>query len=371
MGTEIQKKNAAQVRTIRGMIESDSFKEQVARALPKHMTPDRFIRVAATAIMRVPKLAECDQASFAKAMLDLSSLGLEPDGRRAHLIPFMNNKRGCYEVQMIVDYKGLVELVMRSDDIAKIHADIVCDNDVFEYDMGRITAHKINYKKPRGAVMCAYAMAEFKNGAIKTEVMSIEEIESVRKRSKAGHSGPWVTDWNEMAKKTVFRRLSKWLPMSSEYHDALSADADSFDNVAKSVEFVSAPVNPNARKQADRVADPSKMIEEEAPEYIDVWGTQDEEEQEEQPQQRTLLEGLDKIADERQDVSGDEPPAFSATVQKLWDALEGDSNKLEKLTAFTDKEGKQVPGTRSFVTIKDKRAAIALRKWEESPEFGK
>jgi len=369
MGSEVVKKSASQVQTIRGMIESDSFKEQVARALPKHMTPDRFIRVAATAIMRVPKLAECDQASFAKAMLDLSSLGLEPDGRRAHLIPFMNNKRGCYEVQMIVDYKGLVELVMRSDDIAKIHADIVCDNDVFDYDMGKITAHKINYKKPRGAVMCAYAMAEFKNGAIKTEVMSIEEVESVRKRSKAGQSGPWVTDWNEMAKKTVFRRLSKWLPMSSEYHDALSADADSFDNVAKTVDFVAAPVNPNARKPVDHIVKPTEMIEEE-PEYTEAEIIPDEE-QEEQPQQRTLLEGLDKIAEEKQDISGDEPPAFSETVQKLWDALEGDSDKLEKLTEFVDKTtGNTVKGTRSFVTIKDKRAAIALRKWEESPAFG-
>ena len=72
-----------------------------------YRTPDRFIRIALTALTRTPKLTTCDHGSFFQALLDLSQLGLEPDGRRAHLIPFRNNKRNCVECQLIIDYKGL------------------------------------------------------------------------------------------------------------------------------------------------------------------------------------------------------------------------------------------------------------------------
>lgn len=210
--------------TIRDRLEGADFKAAVAKALPKHLTPDRFIRVACTAIMRTPKLTQCDQASFFNALLTLSQLGIEPDGRRAHLIPFTNSKRNVVEVQLIIDYKGLVELVMRSGLVSNLHADVVCENDEFAYDMGTIERHRINFKQPRGAVYAVYCIARFKDGTSKTEVMTVEEVESIRKRSRAAQAGPWVTDWSEMAKKTCFRRLSKWLPLSPEFHDAIEAD---------------------------------------------------------------------------------------------------------------------------------------------------
>jgi recombination protein RecT len=218
-------------KTIRALLDDDKFKVQVARALPKHLTPDRFMRVAATAIMKTPLLKECEQVSFINALLSLSQLGIEPDGRRAHLIPFKNNKRGVVECTLIIDYKGLVELAMRSGTVANIHADVVCENDVFVYDCGEIKEHKINFRQPRGKVYAAYAMCKFKDGTVKAEVMSLEEIGAIKDRSKAGSFGPWITDWNEMAKKTVFRRLSKWLPLSPEYREILDHDADTFDPV--------------------------------------------------------------------------------------------------------------------------------------------
>jgi len=121
-------------------------------------------------------------------------------------------------------------LAMRSGQVATIHADVVCEEDVFDVDRGAIVAHKIDYRKPRGAVFAAYSIVRFKDGAEKSEVMTREEVEAVRSRSRAGKSGPWVTDWNEMAKKTVFRRLSKWLPLSAEIRDVVEADDDQFDN---------------------------------------------------------------------------------------------------------------------------------------------
>lgn len=229
--------------SLRNEIESPAFKDAVAKVLPKILPPDRFVRVAITAMTRTPKLRECDRASFFSAMLSLAQTGLEPDGRRAHLIPFENRKRGVVECQLIIDYKGLAELAMRSGLLSYLHADVVRDGDIFDYSLGEIREHIPHYLrrdqgKPEksGNVYAAYAVARFKDGSAKAEVMSVDEVNAIRSRSRAGQSGPWVTDWNEMAKKTAFRRMSKWLPLSPEYRDALDADADEPDtlrNVAK------------------------------------------------------------------------------------------------------------------------------------------
>lgn len=215
--------------SIRTHLESQAFREQVAMVLPKHLTPERFVRVALTATMRTPALAQADQASFFNALLTLSQLGLEPDGRRAHLIPFKNSKRNCVEVQLVIDYKGLVELAMRSGFVVSIHADKVCEHDHFVFNLGQIERHEINFRADRGESYAYYARAVMKEGPPVCEVMTVAEISAIRARSRAGDSGPWVTDFGEMAKKTTFRRLAKWLPLSSEFRDALDADADSLD----------------------------------------------------------------------------------------------------------------------------------------------
>ena len=201
------------------------MREQFAKALPKHLSPERFCRVAITALTRTPKLADCTQESLMKCLLDLSAFGLEPDGRRAHLIPYKD------QCTLVIDWKGLAELAMRSGIIAKLHADIVCENDVFEFNLGEITCHKIDFRKPRGEVYAAYALAQTKTGEVFVSVLGREEIDSVMKRSQGYKSAiqynkthPWITDWNEMAKKTAFRRLSKWLPLSAEFRDAQELD---------------------------------------------------------------------------------------------------------------------------------------------------
>lgn len=203
---------------LRSMLQGQTMRQQFALALPKHLTPERFVRVATTALTRTPKLADCSQESFFKCLLDLSAMGLEPDGRRAHLIPYGR------ECTLIVDYKGLAELVMRSGLVASLHADKVCDSDAFEVDRGEIKKHSIDYRNPRGAAYAYYVLVKFKDGAEKCEIMSREEVEAVRGRSRSGGSGPWSSDYDEMAKKTVFRRASKWLSLSPEIRMAVEAD---------------------------------------------------------------------------------------------------------------------------------------------------
>lgn len=211
-------------KTFQDLVSGEKFQHQLAAALPKHLTPDRFTRVLLTAMMKSPLLLQCTQESLFKGILDSAAAGVEIDGRRAHLIPYKNNNKGCYEAQLIIDYKGIAELVMRSGTVSSIHADIVCENDAFEYDRGQVLKHTIDLRKDRGNMYAAYCRIVMKDGGEKCDVMSKQEVDAIRKRSRAGSAGPWVTDYNEMAKKTVFRRASKWVPLSPEIRTAVEAD---------------------------------------------------------------------------------------------------------------------------------------------------
>ena len=212
-------------QTLRQQLAGDYFKQQVALALPKHMTADRFVRVGLTAILKTPKLADCTPESVIQCMLNCSALGLEPDGRRAHLIPYGN------VCTLIVDYKGIVELAKRSGDVANVFAQVVCENDSFQWENGEVK-HQIDFKRERGAMYAAYATITFKDSTKQTDVMTKAEVDAIRRRSKASGSGPWVTDYNEMAKKTVFRRASKWITLSPEVAEALEKEDAPFSSAA-------------------------------------------------------------------------------------------------------------------------------------------
>jgi recombination protein RecT len=108
--------------------------------------------------------------------------------------------------------------------VSNIHADVICENDAFKYDCGEVKKHLIDFRKERGAMFACYCVITFKDGTRKAEVMSKADVDKIRARSKAGQSGPWVTDYNEMAKKTVFKRASKWVQLSSEVIEAIQQD---------------------------------------------------------------------------------------------------------------------------------------------------
>jgi recombination protein RecT len=229
MSNAVAQQQQRPVSKAKQWLQTDAFKTAVSQVVPKHITPERYVRAAMTAMTRVPKLAECDETSFTKCLLQLAEYGLEPDGRRAHLIPRWNTKAGHMECTLIIDWKGLAELVMRSGLVSTLHADVVCENDEFEYDKGVIAIHKIDFRKPRGNAYAVYAMCRMKDGTEKCDVMSMDEVEAIRKRSQSGNNGPWVTDFSEMAKKSIFRRLSKWLPLSPEIRSAAENDDDVID----------------------------------------------------------------------------------------------------------------------------------------------
>lgn len=242
---------------VKSLIASEAMQRQFAAALPKHLSPERFGRVAITALARTPKLAECTLESLMKCLLDLSAMGLEPDGRNAHLIPFENRKSNTVECTLIVDYKGIADLAMRSGNVASIHADCVCENDDFHADRGRIVRHVIDYRRDRGPSYAFYALITFKDGGEKAEVMTKAQVDAIRDNSqgfkaavKYNKDHPWISNYDEMAKKTVFRRASKWIRLSPEIRDAMASEDDSEERMRN-------------------VTPPPRMIEDKAPAMIE------------------------------------------------------------------------------------------------------
>jgi len=213
-------------RTLHGVLESEKVKEQIARVLPRHITADRLIRVALTAANKSPNLLLCSPESVIQAILVCAQAGLEPDGRLAHLIPF-ETKAG-WRVQVIFDYKGLISLALRNGGLDAVYADKVCENDLFSARVVngvKQLSHEIDWKKPRGKTYAYYAVSS-KGSVVDFEVMSLEEIEAIRARSKAKDKGPWVSDFDEMGKKCPIRRMSKRWDLLPEIRDAIYADDD-------------------------------------------------------------------------------------------------------------------------------------------------
>ena len=214
-------------QTIAGLMADPKIKAQMALALPKHMTSDRLARIALTEIRKVPTLAKCDQTSFLGAIMQCAQLGLEPGGALGHayLLPFENRKKGITEVQFIVGYRGMIDLARRSGQIVSLTARTVHENDEFSYQYGLSEDLKhVPATGERGALQYVYAVAKLKDGGVQFEVMSRSDIDKVRAQSKAVNYGPWQTHYDEMAKKTVIRRLFKYLPVSIELATAVTMD---------------------------------------------------------------------------------------------------------------------------------------------------
>lgn len=215
--------------TIAGLLADPAVKEQMALALPKHITADRLARIALTEVRKTPALARCDQISFLGAVMQCAQLGLEPGSAMGHayLIPFENRKKNITEVQFIVGYRGMLDLARRSGQIVSIEARAVYDADEFDVQFG--LESKLTHKPAwdaddRGQLRFVYAVAKLKDGGTQFDVMSRKDVERIRATSKAGQYGPWVDHYEEMAKKTVLRRLFKWLPISIELASAVEQD---------------------------------------------------------------------------------------------------------------------------------------------------
>lgn len=220
-------------KTIFDVIQAGA--KQFATALPKHINTDRFVRIAITTIRQNPKLAQCSQESLLGALMVSAQLGLEPGTLgQCYLIPFENKRMGTVECQFQIGYKGLIELLRRSGQLSDIYSYTVYENDDFniEYGLSRTLTHKPNFDE-RGEIKGFYAVAILKDGTKAFEYMTKEEIVKHEEKYRKGSykNDVWNKNFEEMAQKTVVKKLLKWLPVSVEFLDMINKDEKSFKTV--------------------------------------------------------------------------------------------------------------------------------------------
>lgn len=214
-------------------------RDQIKQALPSFMSADVMIRTALTATIKRPELLDCTGHSLISCVLTSAQLGLRPDDvlGEAYLIPFNNNKKQVKECQFMIGYKGLITLAMRSGQVLSVKANAVFaaneqDGDYFDYDEGlneKLEHKSVGLSDPT-RITHFYAIVRFKGGGHTFKVMTREQVEAVRDKSKNymhakdKNSTVWGTSFEEMGNKTVLRRLMKYVPLSPELARAVALD---------------------------------------------------------------------------------------------------------------------------------------------------
>jgi len=213
----------------------ESKKTEIAKMLPSHLSIDRLLKVATIAATTTPALLKCDVPSLVAAIGQCAQMGMEPNTvlGSCYLVPFKckrkdnsGNERWVDSVQVIVGYRGLIDLARRSGQIVSIAAHEVCENDHFELIYG--LEEKLEHKPAldeRGEVIGFYAVAKLKDGGYSFEFMSTRQVKDIMTKTQSkGAYGPWKEHFIEMGRKTVIRRLAKYLPLSVEFQTAVALD---------------------------------------------------------------------------------------------------------------------------------------------------
>ena len=351
-------------RDVKAWLQKPEVVASITAALPRHMDGEKFAKIALTAINKNPKLLECTRESLMLAMLQSAALGLEPNGRDAHLIPYGN------VCQFQLDYKGIVQLVRRSGEIADIHCDVVRRGDVFTYKFGKVVDHvpwflRDDAKKPAvaGEIYAVYSRVEMKDGGIACDVMSVDEVNQIRDGRSQGYksakkynkSHPWDYEeqggsYCEMAKKTVFKRHSKWLPISSELAEALTKEDEADDalvidaaEIGKSVEEAANRPKPPPRAKKGVSAIEEKNVTPPKEETKPAAPATEEKPVQAAPATEPAPAAQPAPATEpkKEDAASVTPPPAPA-AEKVW--------ATHELTAFRDIKAKKPDGTDAVVT---------------------
>lgn len=207
-----------------------AYREQLAMALPDASDPERFARIALTALTSNKKLRACSKSSFMGALLTSAQLGLEPNTPlgQAYLIPYYNNEANAFECQFQIGYKGLLTLAYRAGTVRNVQARSVYEKDFFDFSFGsdQFLRHR-PATGDRGKPAYYWASYNTPDGVFTFEVMSHYEVmQHANAFSKSFSKGdsPWRKNFDEMAKKTVLKRLLKLAPLSAEAALAVATD---------------------------------------------------------------------------------------------------------------------------------------------------
>lgn len=235
--------------TVAQLFDDPRVMKALAESATKHLPPQRMLRVMTQAVRKVPRLGLCSPVSLFGAMVTCSYLGLEPNTplNHAYLIPFEKRKKSGskwesdgFDINLIIGYEGLIDLARRTGLVVNITAQVVHEGDEFDYHYGTGMRlfHKPNDDGSERKRLYAYSYAQLKDGEA-FEVRPYNYILRTRDATQAfkkamedkasGYKNwattPWVAYEEEMASKTMVRRLAKWLPKSVEFASALHLDA--------------------------------------------------------------------------------------------------------------------------------------------------
>lgn len=247
-----------QCATLAEAFRTQEFFERIQASVPQHVQPNRMLRLFEQSVTKAPLLAEATVRSFVGACLTLSQVGLEPNTPLGHgyLIPFKTKAwnpatrkrdQDIVEINVIFGYPGLLDLSYRTKLVRAVHADVVWPGDEFSFEYGsdaHVRHKPRGMRKPEDRPVYAYMHATLADGQA-FEVMPYQEVLAIRDKSQAYRSAveqrdnaaskgwsvprgwtdaPWVAHEIAMARKTVFRSGSKWLPRSVEVASVIALD---------------------------------------------------------------------------------------------------------------------------------------------------
>jgi len=219
-------------------------KPTFAAVIPKgSIDPERFFRMALVAATRQPELAQCEIKSIVLALMDAAALGLDPSGLlgQAYIVPYFDRKKGTYRAQLIVGYRGYINLAMKDGLVTDIQAHCVYAKDEFviEYGTEPKLVHVPNYSVPQvdDDIIGAYAVAWLRSGKTHFNFVPRARIDQIKAKVRPGELSPWVTDFPEMCKKTAIRALMKllYIPLESATGKAVAME--------ESYEYSEEPIN--------------------------------------------------------------------------------------------------------------------------------
>lgn len=329
---KVKSKPLTQVTNVKELLWNDAAKNQLQQVSAAHMKPDRMMRLMANAIRTTPKLGECDPMSLLGGLMTCAGLGLEPNTIMGHayLIPFKNNRKGITEVQLVVGYKGLIDLARRSGHITSISANIhYSDDEVWEYEEGTEARLRHIPGAQEGEKRHAYAIAKFRDGGHAYVVLPWAKVIKIRDGSQgwqtavkygATDRNPWKSHEDEMAKKTAIRALAKYLPLSVEFRDALTVDGGKAD-------FAAFAINPADQLDATPDDEDDRTIEGEATD-LDQDQRNDQKADDAKAvaapklvQPQTKPAAADKKPDPEKPARGDAEQASAGLIKRILDDL--------------------------------------------------
>jgi recombination protein RecT len=341
----------AAMRDVRTMLASDVAKKQLGMVAAKHLSPERMTRVVANAARVTPKLYECDPVSLLGAMMTSAALGLEPNNGQGHafLVPFKNNKKGVTEAQLIIGYKGFIDLAFRSGLLTYIDAGVhYSDDELWAYEKGVNFTLRHAEGPQHGEKLHAYALCQWQNpngghgtAAVVLPWAKVMEIRDNSQNWKTAvrynktESSPWSTNEDQMAMKTAIRALAQSgrMPMSVEMQTALQVDASpntDFAAVARGETVMPMPTaeEPHEGQTIDGEAEAEDLAQDEQP--------QDEAPKQEPKRQTKKADPKPKEEPKPKKEKGDgDADAWKAARQKadmiMADLLDGGPDEYEKI----------------------------------------